>query len=100
MTTRGLAMSEKQLQAIVLKYARLHNWLAYHTFDSRRSAPGFPDLCMVRSGRLVFAELKRWRGRLTSAQEAWGARLVKTDAEYYVWYPGDWHSGDIEEVLR
>ena len=50
---------EAMFQAKVLAFARLRGWLCYHTFDSRRSTAGFPDLVMVRKDRLVFAELKR-----------------------------------------
>ena len=44
----------------------------YHTFDSNsRQAKGFPDLCLVRGKRLIFAELKTDTGKLTADQEAW-----------------------------
>ena len=43
-------MTEKKFQAAVLQIANMYGWLAYHTHDSRRSAPGFPDLVLVRNG--------------------------------------------------
>ena len=97
---REVGMREKKLQAVVLELARRSNWLAYHTFDSRRSEPGFPDLVMVRSGRLLFVELKSATGLMRPEQRLWRERLVKTDAEYYEWRPHDWHNGTIEGVLR
>ena len=100
MTAREVGMREKELQAVVMELARLHNWLCYHTFDSRRSQAGFPDLVMVRSGRLLFVELKSATGLMRPEQRLWRERLVKTDAEYYEWRPHDWHSGTIEEVLK
>ena len=93
-------MTEKALQAAVVKLARLKNWLTYHTFDSRRSQPGFPDLVMVRSGRLLFVELKSVNGLLRPEQRVWRERLVKTDAEYYEWRPAEWRDGTIERVLK
>lgn len=51
-------MTERQFQPQVVQLARLCGWLIYHTFDSRRSAAGFPDLCMVRGDRCLFVELK------------------------------------------
>lgn len=104
---RPPAQSEKGFQEAVLAFARLHDWLCYHTHDSRRSEPGFPDLCMVKNGLLIFAELKVGRNGLSPAQRKWVDRLtdVQTDAcvdhqepvRVYVWYPDDWET--IERVL-
>lgn len=100
-------MTEKQLQAAVVECARLLGWRVYHTYDSRRSEAGFPDLTMVRRGRIVFAELKTAKGRTSAMQDAWLDDLDPahggTDgdgAEAYVWRPLDWTSGRIEAVLR
>ena len=64
-------LSEKQFQQAVIDMARLHRWLVYHTHDSRRSDPGFPDLTLVRDGRLIFAELKTEKGKATYDQVFW-----------------------------
>ena len=56
-------MSEKDWQQAVIDYARLRGYLVYHTHDSRRSEPGFPDLICLRAGRLVVMELKSAGGR-------------------------------------
>ena len=48
-------MTEKEFQRLVVDYATLHGWMHYHTHDSRRSTPGFPDLVLVRE-RIIFAE--------------------------------------------
>ena len=93
-------MTETQLQSAIIELARVTGWLCYHTHDSRHSAKGFPDLCMVRCGRVIFAELKSEKGKLTPEQEQWQIRLVQTDAEYYVWRPVDWMSGRVDEVLK
>ena len=41
-------MNEAELQRNVLSLAAMTGWLAYHTYDSRRSQAGFPDLVLVR----------------------------------------------------
>ena len=83
--------TEKQFQNAVVQYARLRDWRIYHTYDSRRSAAGFPDLTLVRGNRLVFAELKSEKGKLTEAQEAWISDLrMVLGVGAHVWRPSDW----------
>lgn len=66
-------LTERQFQQQVVDLARAFGWLAYHTFDSRRSAPGFPDLVLAHPlrGRVIFAELKREKGHVTQQQRGW-----------------------------
>ena len=64
-------MSEKALQQAVIDLARSHQWRAYHTFDSRRSEPGFPDAILIRGARLLAIEFKSEKGKLTDEQQAW-----------------------------
>ena len=81
-------LTEKEWQAHVIETATLFGWRCYHTFDSRRSADGFPDLVMVRE-RVVWAELKRETGKLTVAQWDWITALEAAGQEVYVWKPSD-----------
>jgi hypothetical protein len=92
------ATSEKGFQHQVLFFAALCQWRRYHTWDARRSEPGYPDLTLVRGPRLVFAELKTETGRLSAAQRNWIGALGETPAEVYCWRPSDW--ADIQRVLR
>jgi hypothetical protein len=91
------ALSEREWQWQVVRLARLRGWATYHTFDSRRSDPGYPDLTLCRGSRLVFAELKTDRGRLRPEQVAWLSRLRAAGAEVHVWKPRDWDT--VMEVL-
>ncbi len=93
-------MTEKDLQDLVLELAarlRLH---AYHTFDSRRSAPGFPDLIIAGPGGHLFAELKSAGGKLSPEQVDWKYALSAAGATYRVWYPHHWETGEIHFELR
>lgn len=68
-------MSEKTLQAVVVRLLKKHGYtLAYHTWDSRRSPSGFPDLiaCHEQPGRPLMAlELKTDTGQVTLPQQHW-----------------------------
>lgn len=93
------AMSEADLQVMVIQLAELKGWLVYHTYNSRRSQPGYPDLTMVRRSRVVFIELKTQSGKRTADQDRWGETLSLSDAEYYLWRPLDWLDGGIASHL-
>lgn len=91
-------MREREWQAQVLEAAQLMGWLGYHTHDSRRSAPGFPDLVLVRE-RVLFAELKTDTGRLRPEQATWLERLRDAGAEAYLWRPRNW-DGVLDTLKR
>ena len=90
MSAPTLALTEPAWQAQVLQVARLYRWTCYHTYDSRRSQPGFPDLVLVRD-RVLFRELKTDRGRITPDQQRWLDTLRAAGADADVWRPGDLH---------
>lgn len=82
-------MREQDLQAAIVQAAGLSGWLTYHTYDSRRSVPGFPDLVLVHPGRtiILFAELKSEKGKLTADQILWLTSLARATPDVYVWRP-------------
>lgn len=83
-------MPERAWQQQLAASARLLGWRHYHTYDSRRSEFGFPDSVLLRGTRLVFAELKRQRGKPTAAQQTWLAELAGVESvECYLWRPAD-----------
>lgn len=94
-------VSEKRWQDTVISLARSRGYLTYHTHDSRRCAPGFPDLIMVSpaKGRLVIAELKTVNGATPIEQDMWlkAFAAVSRPPAVYVWRPGDLQ--EIGEVL-
>lgn len=70
---RDKNMTERQWQGNVEDLLRLYGWRWYHTHDSRRSNPGYPDLTCVHAlaRRVLFLELKTEKGRATAEQNAW-----------------------------
>lgn len=95
MSTTQLKQTEKQFERAVRELAAAKGWLVAHFSDSRREvvnrrtgerrlvgdsgAKGFPDLVMARGGRIVFAELKAAKGRLSGEQKEW---LVALGGEF------------------
>lgn len=92
-------ISEKSWQQQVKDLARLLGWKTYHTYDSRRSDPGFPDLILARKKRLVVAELKMEKRRLTASQLFWIDAFKEIPcAEVYIWRPSD--LDQVQKILR
>ena len=92
-------LSEAQFQAQIVTMARWHGWKVYHTYDSRRSEPGFPDLIMLRSGVQVVIECKSLNGKVTDDQQGWlDAFRAVPQCIVRVWRPSDW--AEIHEVLQ
>ena len=63
----------------------------YHTHDSRRCPPGYPDLhvCDTRRERAFFVELKTAKGKLSADQERVIAVLRRCKQVVHVWRPAD-----------
>jgi len=93
-------VTEKQLLAAVIELAGYASLFVYHTYDSRRSDPGFPDLVLAGTRGVIFAELKTESGRLSSEQAAWRWRLLAGGSRFYVWKPADLQSGEIVRELK
>ena len=55
---------------------------------------------MLVRDRVIYAEIKLERGRLSAEQDAWLEVLREAGQEVYVWKPADWTNGAIEDVLR
>ena len=104
-------ITEKDFQATVIDLARTYGWIVGFTHDARKSEPGEPDLRMVRPPRVIFAELKTVKGKLTKGrfnasgrrwlpgQDEWGDALTSCPGiEYYLWRP-DGLDGEIERIL-
>jgi len=78
---------EKDWQRQVVQLAKQLGWThVFHTFDSRRSTHGFPDLVLIRD-RVLYLELKREKTKLTDEQRDWLRALRAAGAQAYVARP-------------
>lgn len=98
MTSTVPVLTEADLLGKVVTLANLYDWAYYHTWNSRHSTAGFPDLTLVRPPRLIFAELKKTGKYPTKAQKAWLAALGECPGvEAYLWREADLQ--DIADIL-
>jgi hypothetical protein len=128
-----LQQSERSFERAVVEYAEYHGWRTAHFNDSRREvvdrrtgerkligdkdAKGFPDRIFARKGRIVIAELKAEKGRLSGEQKEWLEALGSPGGDpdpvgvlalelrglfprvwVACWRPSQW--SEIEQVLR
>lgn len=91
-------LTEKEFMAQVVQLAKLLGWLVYHTHDSRRSVAGFPDLMLLRGGRLLVIELKVGQNQPTAEQRTWLREFSKTGVFVAVWTPEQW--AEIQVILK
>ena len=90
--------TEKQFMAAVVQLAHWNGWRTFHPWLSVHSASGWPDLTLLRSGRLICAELKRDGRAPTILQQCWLDELAAVPGVgCFVWHPADWEA--IERVL-
>ena len=102
-------MLEKDFAKQVEGVLNLFGWLWKHDLPAVRQsgrwatalkgASGFPDYIAVRGGRVVCAEIKNEKGRVSKDQKVWIDALTKSGkVEVYVWRPQD--LDQIIETLR
>ena len=92
-------MTEKQLQATVIEMCRVYGIACYHTYDSRRSNPGWPDLALCGARGFITRELKGEYGKTTIEQDHWGWMLRQAGISWDIWCPDDLRSGRIQHEL-
>ena len=68
--------------------------------------PGYPDVTAVKGHRLVYAELKTEKGKVTPTQEQWLEELATAHREVYVVRPSTLDTfyavlnGDLERGME
>lgn len=96
-------MLERDFQQAVVDLAQLRGWRVMHIHDSRRGlGAGYPDLTLLHraTGRLLFAELKSERGRVSPEQRAWIEDLARGGYAVRIWRPAHFVTGVIQRALR
>jgi hypothetical protein len=93
------AMSEAYLDNQVWNIVRDLGLRRYHTFNSKKSDKGWPDLVICGPGGILYRELKRESESPTKAQREWLEALRAAGADAAVWRPGDLLHGDVAREL-
>lgn len=91
---------EGVLEARLRTFALQAGYLYYHTHNSKRSDPGYPDCALVHpdGGALYLWELKSAEGQVSPAQRRWLDALARvTHVESGVYRPADW--GTLQGLL-
>ncbi len=94
------AVTEKTFRQQVIGFAKLYGWKCYFSWTSIHSPRGYPDLCLCKPPRLVFAELKTMKktSRPSPEQIEWLDLLSATPhCEVFLWRPDCWEV--IQTVL-
>jgi len=110
-STHYETISEKAFTAQIIALARWYKWRTAHfrpamTKRGRWVTPvqgdgaGFPDLvlCHKGKGRLIFAELKTEKGKLSAKQNEWIDDLRWCEEKYSCVVACVWRPSDIEEI--
>jgi len=90
MKPRAPGMTERLFQGRVQQALRVLGYQSYHTYDSRRSTKGFPDLIALHPGkrRVLAIEVKTETGKVTPEQNEWLNSFAKCGVETWLLRPG------------
>ena len=69
------------------------NWVTAVSGDGK----GFPDLLLVRGRKIIVAELKVGKNKVTPEQMLWLDAFATAGVEAHIWRPENWDK--INEVL-
>jgi hypothetical protein len=91
-------VSEAEWQQQVVDLAKICGWRVLHVYALRRAGSyrtptttvGWPDLVLVRGERMIVAELKTQKGKLSAEQQGWLDALALVEGvQVFVWRPAD-----------
>lgn len=102
-------VTESAFQRQVLALAKMLGWRTAHFRPAMNQrgdwrtpvagdGKGFPDLLLVRGGKLLAVELKTDRGVLSPEQREWRDALQAAGVDWRLWRPRMW--SEIEATLK
>ncbi len=95
-----MSSKHEQLKQRIIELARYRGFeFIYHTWNSIHSPAGFPDLLLLRSGRLVVIELKIRPDNLRAEQYEWLIAFRGITDFVFVWDDSDEDFEEIKAVL-
>lgn len=107
-SVRAPEPTEREFTDQVLQMLATFGWQSLHIRPGRTATSwrtpvagngkGFPDILAIRRERIVVAELKVGRNKLTEEQRDWLHLWQLARAEVFEWRPEDFQS--IAQVLR
>lgn len=86
------AITEKEFRQQIVDLAKLMGYKVYFSWISIHSPAGFPDLVLAnpeKKNKLIFAELKSGKGKVTELQWEWIDTLRACGQDVYILYPYD-----------
>lgn len=89
---------EIEVQNQIIAVVKTLGYLTYHTHDSRRSEKGFPDLCIVGFGKLMFIEFKAGKNTVTKEQQQWLDEFQIAGVDARLYHVDTWKNGNRELV--
>jgi len=95
-----IPVTEKDLREQIRTLCKLFGWRFLFTWTSIHSPKGMLDLFLINAEqkRVIFAELKSEKGKMTPEQQQVFDELKACGQEVYLWRPGDIE--DIARILR
>lgn len=91
---------ETEVQNQIIQVAKTLGYLTYHTYDSRRCEPGFPDLWILGFGKLIVLELKVGKNIPTSEQAKWLEELQAAGVDARLYHVDTWKRGNRSIVTE
>lgn len=110
----GDTMSEAALQSAIIELAHALGYICAHfrpalmkiggtlTYRTPVAADGkgYPDLNLLKAGRVIYIEVKSEKGKQSPEQLRWEEMIRASGAEFYLFRPSDWLSDKVTQVLN
>ena len=77
-----MIVTETDIRRQIQDYLRIRGWFVFYILQGLGAYKGIPDLIAVKSGRVLFIELKTARGRQSDHQKKFQADLEAAGGEY------------------